>query len=879
MPGAQMNARDKLLSTPEMSVRTLIDRAAQTGAFAKFLLAPEGGEGITFAQLKEFSLRLFHHMCALGLGKGDKVAFLLDNELLTAQLFLALMYGGFVVVPLNLVAGKSTLAQTICDSQCRAIFVSTDLLAGFSEVKTEIPRDIHILTCVKDEPLLLHETGSQASLPEIEPDDDALIAYTSGSTGRPKGALFSHASLVAGGNNTAVAHALGPMDRSLLVLPLYHMNAQIVTLMSTLVSGGSVVVTKRFTASTFWQTVRDCRCSWFALVPTIVTQLLEHARANGVASACEAAQFVRFARSSSAPLSRTAHLEFERVFQLPMIEAMGMTEAGGAIFSNPLPPDERKPGSPGIPYGFEVRIANQHGQALGAGEIGELLVRGPSVMKSYFKHLDAECLTADGFIRTGDLAAEDADGFIFIAGRTADVVNKGGEKIAPREIEELILRHPSVLECAITAVEDPLWGQDMIAFVVLKSASACSQRELFALCQKELGMLKTPCRFEFIAQLPRGTAHKVDRKALSARAALIASATAPVSAAGSLTPADQECEAKVIEIMAEVLGHPRLDRLDNFFDLGGYSLLALRLLHRLSAEFNCNVPPSALFAGPTGADLAAYIRKQQWQGSCGDSTDSQRSLVLLSREADGVPVFITAGGRGGEEEFFVYAGLIRHLPDHYACYGLRARASIAGMEPHKSVEQMAAAYIDEIRQVQPTGPYRLLGECSGGVVAYEMARQLAERGASIDLLLLLDCRAPDAAYEMSTRWRWMINTIKRRFAGEKSASSAIPNLSDRESEWRWLQYKKPLLRYRPRRYRGRVTLLLSEEYARAQVQDSWKALSDIELVRLIGDHYGYIREHALANAGALSALLHGARQTTADYAKQGARQLSTTGRL
>jgi thioesterase domain-containing protein/acyl carrier protein len=651
------------------------------------------------------------------------------------------------------------------------------------------------------------------------------------------------------------------------------MNAQIVTLMSTLITGGCVVVPSHFNPNLFWPQVREFHCTWFALVPTIVTQLLECTKLTP-AQISRLRDHVRFARSSSAPLSRTANEHFEQQFGLPMIEAMGMTEAGGAIFSNPLPPHPRKVGSPGIPYGFEVRVNDPDGNPLPRGKEGEILIKGESVMKRYHKQPAGAAALVEGFLSTGDLGWQDEDGFIFIAGRKSEMINKGGEKFTPREVEELLLKQSSVIEAAVVGVPDPNLGQDAVAFVVLRGDDAeGSLRELSEVCETQLGSVKSPGHFVVLPELPKGTAHKIDRKKLreywAAGQAPAAVSTSALRRAGS----DQTVptETIVLQAMAEVLSYPEIAPTDNFFDLGGYSLRGLQLINKLSRSFGMHIPVSALFQGPTAEKLSAFIENLL---SGIDSAQSQKSsiasMVPIKSGGSRKPLFLTPGGNGSDEEFLVYARLASYFGADQPLYGLKARSSMTGVTPHATVEEMAKDYLQEVRQIQPQGPYYLLGECTGGVIAFEMARQLRRMGQTVALLVLLDAQAPDRLHYTWRRLCWFSSSVTRKISGllggsdSAGATQASQNVvvedldrNRRERDAKWVAYKRPLLQYCPEQYDGKLVLLYSREYYAKGVPATWRSVrtSETQILTVEGDHYEYIRECAKTTAATIVGLI------------------------
>jgi len=284
-----------------------------------------------------------------------------------------------------------------------------------------------------------------------------------------------------------------------------------------LVHGGSIVMPHRFSASSFWQLVSAHRCTWINVVPTIIAYLLNGAdpRASGLSI-----DQVRFCRSASAPLAPEQQRAFERRFGIGIIETFGMTETAAPCFTNPYEPEQRKLGSPGRAFGNEAKIVDPaSGKTLPPGQAGEIMLRGDNVMKGYYKDPEstARTLLPDGWMRSGDLGYMDADGFVFVTGRIKELIIKGGENIAPREIDEVLLRHPAVLEAAAVGIPDAQYGQEIFAAVVPKPGCSCDVAELAAFCERELGRYKTPKTIRIVGELPKGPSGKVQRLKLVER--------------------------------------------------------------------------------------------------------------------------------------------------------------------------------------------------------------------------------------------------------------------------------------------------------------------------------------------------------------------------
>ncbi|MFZ5556294.1 MAG: AMP-binding protein [Pseudomonadota bacterium] len=495
------------------TVRHFIDLQARERPDAPYLIAPETGRVLSYGELRESSLRLAAHLAGLGLSKGDKVSLMLHNGYQTARLFLGVMYGGYVVSPVNLLAQPSQLRHVLDHSDSKVVFVAPDFEERVRQMLREIGRQVvvRVLDVDLEEFIDGPRAASESGLHPVGEDDDALLMYTSGTTGLPKGALLTHKAVISGGLFVTQAHELQPGDRVLSSLPLYHINGQIVTAVAPLTHGGCVIMPRRFSVSQFWELADAHKATWINVVPTIISYLLNapDPRERGLDLSR-----IRFCRSASAPLPPAQHRAFEDKFGIGIIETFGMTETAAPCFTNPLDPARRKIGSPGQAFGNEAKIIDpESGRTLPPNTPGEMMVRGDNVMRGYYKNPEAtaKTLEPDGWMHTGDVGYLDEDGFVFVTGRIKELIIKGGENIAPREIDEALLKHPAVLEAAAVGIPDEHYGQEIAAFVVLKDGCACTGEELIAFCREHLGRYKTPKVMRFVAELPKGPSGKVQR--------------------------------------------------------------------------------------------------------------------------------------------------------------------------------------------------------------------------------------------------------------------------------------------------------------------------------------------------------------------------------
>jgi acyl-CoA synthetase (AMP-forming)/AMP-acid ligase II len=505
-----------------LSVRDLIDRRAAEQADDVFLIAPDSGQTLIYSGLRNAVRRVASLIAQYGVEPGDSVAYAMSNGHDALIAILGTVYGGYRATAINLIAGSQTIAHVLDHSQSRLVLAGREHLPLIEGAFGETAKAPPVVTIVGGQ--WPRTDSGQASIeasiaPPPLPESDGLLMYTSGTTGRPKGAVLSHANLIAGGANTALAHELTAADRALCVLPLYHINGLCVTVMGSLVAGGSLVLPAKFSVARFWDLIAAHRCSWFSVVPTQISYLLHDAGAAEKAKS--ASQCLRFGRSASAPLAPDVQEAFEAAFGVPIIETMGLTETAAPILSNPLPPGERRTGSPGIAFGNEVIIADNAHNEVPRGAQGEVLVRGPNVMKGYLRNPEAtaEALTADGWLRTGDLGRMDEAGYVFITGRLKELIIKGGENIAPREVDEALYAHPDVIEAAAFACDCKDYGQRIEAAVSVAPSANVTESELITLCVERIGSFKAPDRVYFLPELPKGPSGKIQRLKLVEMAA------------------------------------------------------------------------------------------------------------------------------------------------------------------------------------------------------------------------------------------------------------------------------------------------------------------------------------------------------------------------
>ncbi|XXK28820.1 AMP-binding protein [Arenicellales bacterium nBUS_45] len=495
-----------------LTIQGTIDHYALNQPEKVFAFFPDENSEVTWAELRETSRKLARYLLDQGINPGSRVGMLRGNGQAALELFLGAMYSGYTVSTFNPVAGESALRYVFDHSKIQIVFVDEENRALAEAIKKDQMPGLKIVSGAANQGLALPGLSSPIEVTESCASDDALLIYTSGTTGRPKGVIHSNSSLLAGGANTVAAHHLTDKDRALCVLPLCHINGQVVTAIAPLLSGSSVVMPSRFRVSKFWDWIVSYQCTWFSAVPTIISYLLG-AEDKESRPCLDRLSSVRFGRSASAALPPAVHNAFVECFGIPLVETMGITETAAPILTNPLNPEGHRIGSPGKACGNEVRIANDSEVVTGINVEGEIQVRGPNLMSHYLDAPDktAEAFTKDGWYRTGDLGRIDESGYVFVTGRIKELIIKGGENIAPREIDDVLYQFPGILEAAAIGIADDNYGEEIAACLVPGPGVVIDLKALSAHCEKHLGRFKTPCAFHLMDELPKGPSGKIQR--------------------------------------------------------------------------------------------------------------------------------------------------------------------------------------------------------------------------------------------------------------------------------------------------------------------------------------------------------------------------------
>jgi acyl-CoA synthetase (AMP-forming)/AMP-acid ligase II len=504
------------------AISTLQDLLA-AGKDGDVAIAAPGQKPLTHAGLRDQAGRTIAALNAQGVGRGDRVAIVLPNGPEMAAAFIGVAAGA-TACPLNPAYRADEFEFYLTDLKARALIVDKGSDSPAIAVADKLGVALIELTPTPEFGAGSFALsggggfGSAARSGWAEADDIALILHTSGTTSRPKIVPLSQRNVCVSAGNVAASVRFTADDRGLNIMPLFHIHGLIAGLLAPFSAGGSVFCTPGFNALRFFAWMSEARPTWYTAVPTMHQAILTRAAQN---KAVIEANRLRFVRSSSSSLPPQVIAELEATFHCPVVEAYGMTEAAHQMASNPLPPATRKPGTVGLAAGPEMAIMDEAGNLLPPDTTGEIVIRGPNVTAGYENNPKAngEAFT-NGWFRTGDQGVMDAERYISITGRLKEIINRGGEKVSPREVDEILMDHPAVLQVVTFAMPHDKLGEDVAAAVVLREGSHASEKELRDFCGTRLANFKVPRKIVFLPEIPKGATGKLQRIGLAEKLGL-----------------------------------------------------------------------------------------------------------------------------------------------------------------------------------------------------------------------------------------------------------------------------------------------------------------------------------------------------------------------
>ncbi len=564
------------------------------------ICAPERS-ALNYRELLSQMDRVARFLIAKGIHRNDRVAIVLPNGSEMAVTFLGVAAAA-ICAPLNPVYRRSEFEFYLADLNPKVLIVQSGMNSAAIAVAEKL--GISVIELVPKPTAAagifdlrdnVHPPTSDVGFPQA--DDIALILHTSGTTSRPKMVPLTHANLVASAGNIAATLRLSESDRCLNLMPLFHIHGLVGALLSSVMAGASVVCTSGFDSQQFFPWLEAIRPTWYTAVPTIHHAVVSRAQALPIGLRKHSLKFIR---SSSSSLPAWVMQRLEEIFDVPVVEAYGMTEASHQVTSNPLPPAQRKVGSVGLAAGPKVSIMNEDGDFLSPGQIGEIAIRGDNITSGYIDNLESNAATfVRGWFRTGDQGYLDQDGYLIITGRLKEIINRGGEKISPREVDEALLSHPEISQAIAFAIPHATLGEDIAAAVVAREAAQIDQAAIREFLSSRLATYKIPSRILFVDELPKGATGKTPRIGLAEEFA--------DHLKGPFIKLQNELETAVAQIYVEVLDVEEVSATDNFFALGGDSLSATQVIARIRSCFDVNLSIGTIFSQSTVRQLAQEI--------------------------------------------------------------------------------------------------------------------------------------------------------------------------------------------------------------------------------------------------------------------------------
>jgi acyl-CoA synthetase (AMP-forming)/AMP-acid ligase II/acyl carrier protein len=586
-------------NVPDGTIASLLKKRAEQTPKAVAVVAPDRTP-LTFERLYQ-QVQDTCKTLLNGLGRNDRIAIVLPNgpEMATAVLSVA---SCATCAPLNPNYQTKEFEFYLTDLKAKALILAKNDDSPARKVAQVLKMPIFELESTPENEAGLFTLSSDQSPSPVngefaQPDDIALVLHTSGTTSRPKLVPLTHINLCTSAHNILNTLLLDDKDRCLNIMPLFHIHGLVAALLSSLTAGGSIACTPGFVEDKFFEWLDVLQPTWYTAVPTMHQVILSHAKSNRDIIKRHP---LRFIRSSSAALPPPVMSQLEKEFNCPVIEAYGMTEAAHQMASNPLPPKERKARSVGLGAGTEVAIMNEAGDLLAPGQTGEIVIKGLNVINGYENNPAANAAAfTNNWFRTGDQGIMDADGYLFITGRIKEMINRGGEKISPREIDEVLLEHPDITQAVAFAVPHPSLGEDVATAVVLRENASLTEQMIREFAFQRLADFKVPSEVVIVDDIPKGATGKLQRIGLAEK-------LADKRRRDYVAPRN-DIELLIADIWAEILEIKPPGIHDNFFMLGGDSIRATRIISQLRALFQVNMPITTLFRKPTVAELSEEL--------------------------------------------------------------------------------------------------------------------------------------------------------------------------------------------------------------------------------------------------------------------------------
>ena len=718
-------------------------------------LAVIGNEGISFSY-KELRDMLVCWHCSLqahGLGHSSRVAVVMPQGVALGVVFLATAASA-TFVPLNPQYTKVEFVHYLGRMKVAALLTITDAFPHAVAAAMEMRIPVLNIQNTGNRLALENSDISSKQIKETSvvkfqsSQDIALLLHTSGSTANPKLVALTQAQILCSARSIVRSLDLNSKDRSLNSMPLFHVGALVDLILAPLVAGGSTIITTDSSAASFVDALINYQPTWYQGVPTMLQNIVNKNFSYETSS-------LRFIRAVSAPLAEKLLHDVEAAFGVPVIEMYGMTETAGLICSNPLPPASRKTGSVGLPVDHDILVLDDTGNSVAPFISGEILVRGKSVIEAYEEdHEFNRKQFSSGWFHTGDIGYRDHDGFLFITGRLKELINRGGEKISPAEIDRCLSLHEAVVEAGAFSVSHQTLGEDVCAAVVLTAKDAANEKELLRFLKGQLADFKIPRQIYFLEALPKNPSGKL----LRSKIAECCFKPDADNNQDDFTAPDSELAVLLAGMWQKALKVDRVGLNDNFFELGGDSLKATTFLVELQEKLGSDVVIPSLYESPTIEE----IEKDILMNTGRSPAELVASIAGISPEIY-LDVYraISAGfgkrrspeslifGRntmGGKPPIFFSTGMDKQLLARFfgkdqPIYYMRSLLNLSSRSTENTLE-LAHYYAREIQEIQPEGPLIIGGFCEGGKIAFEVARELLASNRDVPLLFMIEQFVP-----------------------------------------------------------------------------------------------------------------------------------------
>ncbi|MCC6367080.1 MAG: AMP-binding protein [Bryobacterales bacterium] len=731
--------------TDAATIGRLWERMATHSPGAPCIVCPDR-EPLSYASLSTHAQTVERFLREAGLDRSSRIAAAMPDGPEASVAFLSFS-AACAYAPLNPAEQQPFFEAAFHRLEPSAVLVSTESpsQARAAAQSLRIPLiEIHPIPSVPAGLFEMRISGrsapSDAAAPS--PADLALLLPTSGSTGQPKFVMHSHRSILNAARTLARSFRLNSTDLCLNISPLFHSLGLTGGLLMSAVSGGAVIAAPRFHPDLFYEWMDFFEPTWFSAVPSVLESLLA---ASGRYQHVLDRSRIRFLRTAAAPMNPSAAAELESCFRAPLIHVYGMSEAPPISIQ---PFECRKRGSVGVAAGLEMVIRNHDGTPVPPGVTGEITVRGAHVAAGYYRDEDATRRAfRDGWFHTGDRGYQDSEGHLFVTGRLHDLINRGGEKVSPQEVESVFQSHCAVLDAIAFPAPHPGLGEEVALAVVPAPNCSVSPVQLQRYATARLAFHKIPRRFLFLDRIPLLPTGKPDRRLLPRLLEHLPAAPPTPFHAPPRTPNERLLADAWVKALGS--GNPGIH--DSFFDSGGDSLATVTFLAAASEAFHRDtLPLGFLFEAPTIAEMAALLS--------GDAPFAQPDILPLQPAGSRTPLFLIGAG-------IEFRHLINLLGPDQPVFSIRVPES-DDLAADFSVERVAARCVQALRSFQPRGPYQLSGWCFSGVLAFEMARQLTRRGEQVSFLGLIDARGIFPVRATGLRARWIAcqeNWIKVRY--------------------------------------------------------------------------------------------------------------------